>query len=234
MIPAPLTIENRTPTDNAAGGLRLGLVRAEGLRADARPDGLDAALLALAPDLDDAREARRLAARDMLRNGRYKPTGRGKPASEYLLRALADGDFPRINAAVDVNNLVSAASALPISLWDLDRAGADRYAFRLGYEHEAYVFNAAGQTLDVHDLVVGCRVVGGEEEPIVSPIKDSHATKTTPETRRVAGCIYAPANAVEPDELRALCQTFAGWLARCGEDVRTSVAVAAPSETVSL
>src|SRR5690606_14984603 len=99
--------ENRTPTDNAAGGLRLGLVRAEGLRAGARPDGLDAAIGALDPDLDATREARRLAARDMLRHGRYKPTGRGKPASEYLLRALAEGDFPRIHAVVDVNNLVS-------------------------------------------------------------------------------------------------------------------------------
>ncbi len=234
MLPEALTIANHVPADNAAGGLRLGLVRAEGLRPEIRPPGLDDALAALSPDLDAAREARRLAARDMLRNGRYKPTGRGKPASEYLLRALADGDFPRINAPVDVNNLISAGSALPISLWDLDRADADRYVFRLGREGEAYVFNASGQTLGVHDLVVGCRVRGGAEEPIVSPIKDGHATKTAPETRRVAGCIYAPANAVSPGELRALCETFAGWLARCGEEVRTSVAVAGPGETVSL
>lgn len=234
MQPTPLAIENRTPTGNATGGLRLGLVRADGLRAEARPDSLDAALDALSPDLDDAREAWRLAARDMLRNGRYKPTGRGKPASEYLLRALADGDFPRINAPVDVNNLVSASSALPISLWDLDRAGAERFVFRLGREGEAYVFNAAGQVLDLHDLVVGCRVRGGGEEPIVSPIKDSHETKTAPETRRVAACVYAPANAVGPDELAALCEAFAGWLARCGEGVRTATAVAAPGETVSL
>lgn len=234
MFPAPLTIENDVPADNPAGGLRLGLVRAEGLRAESRLPGLDDTLAILAPDLDEVREARRLAARDMLRNGRYKPTGRGKPASEYLLRALADGAFPRINAPVDVTNLVSAGSALPISLWDLDRAGAGRYVFRLGREGEAYVFNASGQMLDAHDLVVGCRVRGGEEEPIVSPVKDGHVTKTTPETRRVAGCIYAPANTVAPDELHALCTTFAGWLARCGEEVWTSVAVAEAGETVSL
>jgi len=233
MLSAPLTIANRVPADNAAGGVCLGLVRAEGILPTAQPPGLDDALAALSPDLDAAREARRLAARDMPRNGRHTPTGRGTPASEYRLRALADGDFPRINAPVDVNNLVSAGSALPISLWDLDRADADRYVFRLGRAGEAYVFNASGQTLDAHDLVVGCRV-RGEEEPIVSPIKDGHATKTTPETRRVAGCVYAPANAVSLDELRALCETFAGWLARCGEEVRTSVAVAGPGETVSL
>lgn len=234
MQPAPLTIENRTPADNATGGLRLGLVRADGLRTGARPDGLDAAIGALAPDLDAAREARRLAARDMLRNGRYKPTGRGKPASEYLLRAVGEGAFPRINAPVDVTNLVSAEAALPISLWDLDRAEAEHFVFRLGAEGEAYVFNASGQALDLHDLVVGCRVRGGAEEPIVSPIKDGHATKTAPDTRRVAACVYAPASAVGPDELRALCTTFAGWLARCGSDVDASTAIAAPGETVSL
>lgn len=234
MLPAPLVLENQLPSENATGGVLLGFVLADGLRADVHPAGLDAALDALAPDLGPERETRRLAARDMLRNGRYKPTGRGKPASEYLLRALADGDFPRINAVVDVNNLVSVQAALPISLWDLDRANADRYVFRLGEDGERYVFNAAGQSLDVHDLVVGCRAVDGTEEPIVSPIKDAHATKTTPETRRVVGCIYAPANAVPPDELRTVCTTFTRWLARCGDGVRTSVAVAAPGEVVSL
>lgn len=229
-----LSLENWSPTQNATDGVALGLVRAAGLNSEARPDDLDAALDDLAPDLDETREARRLAARDMLRNGRYKPTGRGKPASEYLLRALAEGSFPRINAVVDVNNLISAEAALPISLWDLDRAGAARYVFRLGTEGEAYVFNASGQTLDLHDLVVGCRARDGGEEPIVSPIKDGHATKTTPETRRVVGCIYAPANVVPADEIRSLCTAFAGWLARCGTDVRTSVAVAAPGETVEL
>ena len=238
MEPQPfpvLSVENRIPPDGATDGVALGLVRADGIHPDVRPAGLDAALDALVPDLDPEREARRLAARDMLRNGRYKPTGRGKPASEYLLRAASEGTFPRINAVVDVNNLVSAEAALPISLWDLDRAGADRYVFRLGAEGEAYVFNASGQALDLHDLVVGCRAPdGGAGEPIVSPVKDSHATKTTPETRRVAGCIYAPANAVTSDELRTLCAAFAGWLAQCGTDVRTAVAVAGPGETAAL
>lgn len=240
MEPPPfsvLTVENRIPPDGATDGVALGLVRADGIRPDVRPAGLGEALDALegAAELDALREARRLAARDMLRNGRYKPTGRGKPASEYLLRAASEATFPRINAVVDVNNLVSAEAALPISLWDLDRAGVDRYVFRLGAEGEAYVFNASGQALDLHDLVVGCRAPNGDvSEPSVSPIKDSHATKTTPETRRVAGCIYAPANAVSSDELRTLCATFVAWLARCGSDVRTAVAVAGPGETVVL
>ena len=44
--------------------------------------------------------ARRASVRDMLRFGAYKPTGRGKPASEYLLNAAAEGHFPFISAAV--------------------------------------------------------------------------------------------------------------------------------------
>lgn len=205
---------------------------AEGVSAGAHPSGVDEALAALDPELDAAREARRLAARDMLRNGTCKPTGRGKPASEYLLRAVREETFPRINALVDVTNLVSAASALPVSLWDLDRAAASRFVFRLGTDGEAYLFNASGQTLALRDLVVGCRGVG-LGEPIVSPVKDGHATKTTTETSHVVGCIYAPAEAVSRDTLGELCEEFAGWLAQCG-GARTTTAVADPGETVEL
>ncbi|MDX1530749.1 MAG: hypothetical protein R3362_04415 [Rhodothermales bacterium] len=238
-MPNPLVIENRTPEENPAGGLLLGLLRAEGVAAGVRPDGLDAAIARATSveEPDAVREARRKAARDMLRNGRYKPTGRGKPASEYLLRAAAENAFPRINALVDVNNLVSAESALPVSLWDLDRAGADHYRFRLGREGEEYVFNPSGQTLKLHDLVVGCRVPGepdGGGEPIVSPIKDSQPTKTTAGTRRVAACVYAPCSAVSPEELEGLCDAFADWLARCGSGAPAAVTwqVARPGETV--
>jgi hypothetical protein len=37
--------------------------------------------------------------RDLLRHGGYKPTGRGKPSSEYLLGAAAEGGMPAINLA---------------------------------------------------------------------------------------------------------------------------------------
>ncbi len=237
-MPHPISVENRLPTGNPAGGALLGLVRAEGVEPAHYPAGFDAALadaVAGAQDPSEA-EARRVGARDMLRNGRYKPTGRGKPASEYLVRAAVGGSFPRINALVDVNNLVSLTERLPISLWDLDRA-ADRVRFRLGREGETYVFNTAGQALALHDLAVGCRVRAGEDaagEPFVSPIKDSHGTKTAPETRRVAAAVYAPANLVTPDALSDICRRFAAWLAGCGDDVETATAVAAPGEAVEL
>lgn len=221
-----LRVLNHLPVDNPAGGVRLGLVRAEGVHPEVRPEGLEAAIAA-AVAAADGHELRRAAARDMLRNGRYKPTGRGKPASEYLARAAAEGVFPRINALVDVANLISLREALPISLWDPDRLDGTCVRFRLGREGEHYVFNAAGQTLDLRDLVVGA-VGEGEGVPAVSPVKDAQHAKTTPATRRVVACVYAPAAAVTDAELAALCAAFAAWLERCGPAVRTATAGVPP------
>ena len=80
--------------------------------------GLDAA--AVAPVQSD--DALRLRVRDMLRVGGFKPTGRSKPASEYLLRAAAEGQLGSINALVDACNVVSLHSGFPMSIVDLDRA----------------------------------------------------------------------------------------------------------------
>ena len=44
----------------------------------------------LAPEEERLRQG----CREVLRNGRYRPTGRGKPASEYLLRAALEGELP--------------------------------------------------------------------------------------------------------------------------------------------
>src|SRR5580700_11982038 len=71
-----------------------------------------------------ADDAVRAAVRDLLRHGGYKPTGRGKPSSEYLLRAVSEGALASINAVVDACNAVSLHSGLPISVVDLDRARA--------------------------------------------------------------------------------------------------------------
>src|ERR1043166_8867784 len=58
----------------------------------------------------------REAVRALLRHGGFKPAGRSKPASEYLVRAVSDGSLTSINAAVDVCNIVSLHSGLPISV----------------------------------------------------------------------------------------------------------------------
>ncbi|MEM7676630.1 MAG: phenylalanine--tRNA ligase beta subunit-related protein [Myxococcota bacterium] len=128
--------------------------------------------------------------RNMLRFGRYKPTGRGKPASEYLLKAARNDKFPRINNLVDLNNLVSLRSLLPISLIDLTRADADRFTVRRGREEEEYVFNSAGQTIALADLLLVAR--GANDAPCANPVKDSMATKLDEQATDVMAILYAP------------------------------------------
>jgi hypothetical protein len=83
------------------------------------------ALLALeAPAPLHGDGAVREAVRALLRHGGFKPTGRSKPASEYLIKAVREGLLSSINVAVDVCNVVSLHSGLPISVVDLERAGA--------------------------------------------------------------------------------------------------------------
>src|SRR5260370_36299779 len=90
--------------------------------------------------------------RALLRQGGFKPTGRSKPASEYLIKAVGEGRLTTINLAVDACNVVSLHSGLPISVVDLDRA---RAPFRVGIAaaDANYVFNASGQTIDVAGLL---------------------------------------------------------------------------------
>src|SRR5207248_8363260 len=74
------------------------------------------ALLSLeAPAPFRSDETVREAVRQLLRHGGFKPTGRSKPASEYLLKAVAEGRLASINLAVDACNVVSLHSGLPIS-----------------------------------------------------------------------------------------------------------------------
>ncbi|MCX6091485.1 MAG: hypothetical protein NTX23_01255, partial [Candidatus Bipolaricaulota bacterium] len=93
--------------------------------------------------------------RSMLRHGNYKPTGRGKPASEFLLQAALRGEFPRVNGPVDANNAISLVSGLPGSIFDADLTGP-RLFLRYGRTGESYVFNPSGQSIDLEDLVVVC------------------------------------------------------------------------------
>src|SRR5207244_5660329 len=97
-------------------------------------------------------ENTRDAIRKLLRHGGFKPAGRSKPASEYLVKAVGEGKLGSINVAVDACNVVSLHSGLPISVVDLDRA---RPPLRIGVAPTgaSYVFNASGQTIDLAGLL---------------------------------------------------------------------------------
>jgi len=115
----------------------------------------------------------RLNVRDLLRHGGFKPTGRSKPASEYLLKARTNDRLGGINAAVDTCNVVSLHSGLPISVVDLDKTrGAIGLA--IAPPETRYIFNPSGQEIDVSGLICLFDARG----PIAGPVKDSQATKT--------------------------------------------------------
>ncbi len=127
----------------------------------------------------------RAAVRDLLRHGGYKPTGRGKPASEYLVRAAGENGLPRINAAVDVCNAVSLHSGLPISVVDLDLA-VPPLSIAIAPPDTTYVFNRAGQEIRVDGLVC----LFDAEGPCANAVKDSQRTKTHDATRNVLTVVW--------------------------------------------
>ncbi|MEN6369113.1 MAG: phenylalanine--tRNA ligase beta subunit-related protein [Thermotogota bacterium] len=153
--------------------------------------------------------------RAMLRFGRYKPSGRGKPASEFLLRAALEGEFPLVNGPVDVNNAVSLESGLPASIFDADLSGR-RLRLRRGAPGESYVFNSSGQAIDLEDLLVVCRRVGDAWQPCGNPVKDSMATKIHAGTANVIAVLYAP-RSMAASAVSGWCERFAELLSlHCG------------------
>ena len=138
---------------------------------------------AAAPFASD--DAVRAAVRDLLRHGGYKPTGRGKPASEYLIRAVADGALGSINAAVDACNAVSLHSGLPISVVDLGKS-TEPLSIAIAPAGTSYVFNASGQTIDVGGLVCLFDAAG----PCANAVKDAQRTKTQADTTRTLTVIW--------------------------------------------
>lgn len=132
-------------------------------------------------------DAIRRSVRDLLRHDGFKPTGRNKPASEYLIKAAQEGLLTPINLAVDVCNAVSLHSGLPISVVDLDRVHPP---LRVGVAPEgaAYVFNRSGQVIELQGLLC----LFDAEGPCGNAVKDSQRTKTCDQTRRTLTLIWAP------------------------------------------
>ena len=161
-------------------------------------------------------EELRSAIRDMLRVGGYKPTGRGKPASEYLVRTADEGGIRAINLAVDACNVVSLHSGFPISVVDLDLTQAP-LTISIAPAGTSYVFNPGGQEIDVSGLVCLNDAAG----PCGNAVKDSQRTKTRDETRRTLSVIWGVAG-FEP-QLAAARNWYVQLLERCGATIPHSV-----------
>ncbi len=152
----------------------------------------------------------RTAVRDMLRQRGYRPTGRGKPSSEYLAGALTDGRWPCINAAVDAGNHASLQSGLPISVVDLDLV-CGALSVATSPEGATYVFNQGGQTIDLGGLVCLC----DEQGPCANAVKDAQRTKTRPETTRVLAVVWG-CNAGQPGRTQRAADLLAAAMQAAG------------------
>ena len=123
--------------------------------------------------------------RDVLRQTGYKPTGRGKPASEYLVKAVSEKRLGRINPCVDVLNIVSLHCGFPISVVDLDLITYP-LTIKPAPPETSFIFNASGQEIKLDGLVCLFDAVG----PCANGVKDSQRTKTNATTTKTLSVFW--------------------------------------------
>lgn len=214
--------------ENDAEGVAAGVIIGRRCAVAPAPEGLERVL---EQAIAEARsrsgiEALTVQVRDMLRFGKYKPTGRAKPASEYLHKAALEGRFPRINNLVDINNLISLRSLLPISLIDLDLAKGGSFVIRRGRAGESYVFNSGGQVIELADLLLVAELPA--DEPSANPVKDSMRTKLVDSSTDVMAVIYAPGALLR--EVEDATASFASALREWGGAERAESVVISPPQ----
>ncbi|MBM4367458.1 MAG: hypothetical protein FJ102_14695 [Deltaproteobacteria bacterium] len=154
----------------------------------------------------------RAAVRDLLRWGGFKPTGRSKPASEYLVRAASEGALSPINALVDACNVVSLHSGLPISV--VDRARAEgALSIVVAPRGASYVFNASGQAIDLGGLLC----LADAEGPCANAVKDAQRTKTSADTREAVAVVWG--TRALPGRAEAAARWYADLCEQLGAEV---------------
>ena len=146
-----------------------------------------------------------------------KDPARYRGSAEALLRRILSGkDFPQVNAVVDIINLLSVESRLPIGLYDLANVKGD-ITFRAGRAGETYK-GIGKYDLNLEGLPIFCDALG----PHGSPTSDSERTMVTPATQHV-GVILISFGGREG--LQQSCQRLAALLRQYarGSDLNSSL-----------
>lgn len=142
----------------------------------------------------DEREQQCQEIRQLLRHGKFKASGRSKPAQEYLLRCVtSEGKLPSINGPVDLLNAVSLYCNLPISLLSIQKC-SDQLWIDRGQAGQEFVFNSVGHTIDLTDLITTYDRSTEPPRPVGTPIKDSMAGKIDSSDTDLVAIIYSPSN----------------------------------------
>jgi len=146
-----------------------------------------------------------------------KDPARYRGSAEALLRRILSGKgFPQINSVVDIINLMSVESRLPIGLYDLAHVKGD-ITFRAGRAGETY------KGIGKYDLnLEGLPVFSDEEGPHGSPTSDSERTMVTPATRNIAAILVSFGGA---EGLESSCQRMGSMLQKYaeGQEIRSQV-----------
>ena len=146
-----------------------------------------------------------------------KDPARYRGSAEALLRRVVAGKgLPQINAVVDVINLVSVESRLPIGLYDLGHVVGD-LVFRAGRAGETYK-GIGKYDLNLEGLPIFCDTVG----PHGSPTSDSERTMVTEATKEVLAVLVSFGG---PENLDRWTQRLASLLQQysAGSDVVTNI-----------
>lgn len=179
-----------------AGAVTLGILEA---RVVVRADDAElAALLATEADRAATRPVEDIAGLPAVAGTRllYKALGkdpaRYRPASEALLRRLAQGKgMYRVNTVVDINNLISITTGLPGGTYDAALVQGD-VVLRRGGPDDSYAGIGRGPlNLD------GLPILADDAGAFGSPTSDSERTAITPETRRLLMILFGFGEAVD-------------------------------------
>lgn len=110
-----------------------------------------------------------------------KDPNRYRPSSEALCRRVVKGmELYRIDALVDIINLISLKSGYSIGGFDADKIDGDTVVLGRGAQDEPYEGIGRGM-LNIEGMPVYRDRTGG----IGTPTSDNERTKLTPETRRL-------------------------------------------------
>ncbi|WP_294489267.1 phenylalanine--tRNA ligase beta subunit-related protein [uncultured Mailhella sp.] len=160
---------------------------------------LESTPLADMPNLGESRRAYRACGKD---------PGRWRVSSEALYRRVRQGrDLYRINAVVDVNNLVSLETGFSLGTYDRDRLeGA--VVLRRGKPGESY------PGIGKDSVNLECMpLLADDAGPVGSPTSDSTRAMVTPESRRLLTVIYSFSPREELEKALALAADRFGTLA---------------------
>lgn len=170
----------------AAPGLKVMAIEAE-VSNPPTTDELWSELSEVAREIRDSYEISRINKRPAIAATRsaYKALGkdpnRYRPSSEALCRRVVKGmELYRIDALVDIINLISLKSGYSIGGFDADRIDGDTVALGRGAHDEPYEGIGRGM-LNIEGMPVYRDRTGG----IGTPTSDNERTKLTPETRRL-------------------------------------------------